>query len=197
MFQLIEFKTMNFLNYTVETYEHWMSKPENNSEDDEVSNQTIDNCGRYIIPHPKVDTHVRIHWFNNHVYLPNTVGPWLPCQDSEQDSRPYYFAAMLTFLKPWRKLEDLKDHHKCWEENFALFIENASQQDRDVITEIQYYYKSKNVLANRISEEERRDVEKNNNNNKEGRDNEDEVENKDNLPLVGVLKILINIILKK
>lgn len=127
MFRPIEFETMNFLNYMVETYERRTTKNENNLEDDEALTRTINNCGGYIISHPKFNTHVRVHRFENHVYLPNIVGPWLPRRDGDEDSKPYYFAAMLAFLKPWRNLEDLKDCHKSWEEIFLSFIANASQ----------------------------------------------------------------------
>jgi hypothetical protein len=51
-------------------------------------------------------------------------------------------------------------------------------------------------LENRILEDKRRDVEENNDNNKEEREDQDEVKNKENLPLVSVLMILINVILK-
>jgi hypothetical protein len=79
-----------------------------------------------MVPYPKFNTHVCVYWFDNHAYFPNIVGPWLPHQDGEENSKPYYFAAMLTFLNPWRKLENSKNYHKSWEENFASFIANAS-----------------------------------------------------------------------
>jgi hypothetical protein len=122
-----------------------------------------------------------IHRFENHVYLPNIVGPWLPHRDCDEDSKPYYFAAMLAFLKPWRDLDNLKDHDESWEEIFGSFISNASQQDRDVIAGSQYYYESKNVLANRTYEDEPRNVEEDNNKNEEERRDETELENEDNL----------------
>jgi hypothetical protein len=80
------------------------------------------------------------------------------------------------FLKPWRNLKDLKDHHKSWEELFVSFIANASQQDKDVIARSQYYYESKTVVANRDSEEEGRNAGEEDDCNKVERMNEHEME---------------------
>jgi hypothetical protein len=54
------------------------NKENNPEEENEDSNHTVNDCERYIIPHPKYNTHMRIHQFENHVYLPNIIGPWLP-----------------------------------------------------------------------------------------------------------------------
>lgn len=159
MFRPTELETMNFLDYTVETYEHRAMRKENDQEDeDSDSHQTRNDQGRYIIPHSKSDTHLRVHRFENHIYLPNIVGPWLPRRDGDEDSKPYYFAAMLSFLKPWRELESLKEVHEEWETAFTSFMKDAKQRDRDVVAGCQYYYESKNVVANREFDEERHDM---------------------------------------
>jgi hypothetical protein len=109
----IEFKDINFLNYTVETYECQVTKKKTDlKEDDKNLIRTRNDCGHYIILHPKLNTHIHIHQFKNHAYLPNIIGPWLPRRDGDNDSKPYYFAAMLVFLKPWRNFKDLKDCHE-------------------------------------------------------------------------------------
>jgi hypothetical protein len=43
------------------------------------------------------------------------------------------------------------------------FVTNASQRDKNVIAESQYYYESKTIIANRDSEEEGRNAGEENN----------------------------------
>ena len=162
MFRPVEFEAKNFLDYTVETYERRATKKENDNEDDVDLTRTKSVSGRYMTPHPKSTTHIRVHRFENHVYLRNIVGPWLPCRDGDEDSKPFYYAAMLALLKPWRNLEGLKESHERWEDVFTTFMTNANQRDRDVIAGGQYYYESKNILRNRESEEDREDLDEHN-----------------------------------
>jgi hypothetical protein len=159
MFWPIKFEAMNFLNYTVETYECQPRGKENNPEEEnEDSNHTVNDCEHYIIPHPKYNTHMHIHRFENHVYLPNIVGPWLPHRDCDEDSKPYYFAAMLAFLKPWRDLDDLKDHDKSWEEIFGscwsrlLFsLALTGEYGALPLSQCAWFYASGNILATTCS----------------------------------------------
>ena len=83
----------------------------------------------------------------NHNFLPNIVGPWLPQCDGEDSTRPYYYASMLALLKPWRELEDLKRDDENWEFAFNTFMETASRRDRDVVAGCQYYYNSRISMA--------------------------------------------------
>ena len=61
---------------------------------------------------------------------------------------------MLALLNPWRDLRDLKEENETWENRFNLFIQSASQRDKDVISGSQYYYESKDVVNERGFEEE-------------------------------------------
>ena len=157
-----KFEEMGFLSFTVETYERRLSQRnvEENTENDntDISLQsntdlTNPNC-RYLFNHPRSKTHYCIHRSENHNSLPNIVGPWLPRRDGEDDSKPYYYASMLAFLKPWRNLHQLKSYEETWETAYNLYMESASQRDKDVVAGCQYYYESKNVAMNRNVEEE-------------------------------------------
>jgi len=58
MFRPVEFETMNFLNYTVETYERQATRTQADYDEDvenNVSNQTRNDCARYMIPHSKAN----------------------------------------------------------------------------------------------------------------------------------------------
>lgn len=151
-----EFDEMNFLNFTVETYERRITNTyvdeDNNNE--ESLHSSMRQYSRYLPDHPKATTHTRAHRSENHNMLPNIVGSWLPRRDGEEHTKPYYFAAMLAFLKPWRELDELKENSESWESAFNIFMETASQRDRDVIAGCQYYYDSRKTTENRDVEEE-------------------------------------------
>lgn len=158
IFRDSEFESMSFLTYTVETYERRLRERESGrTEDEDDDNESLrrtDHVGHYLPPHPKCSTHVRIRRPENHNFLPNVVGPWFPRRDGEETTRPFYHASMLALLKPWRDLRELKDDDENWEDQFNFFMEHASQRDKDVISGSQYYYESKNVVAERGFEEE-------------------------------------------
>jgi hypothetical protein len=90
----------------------------------------------------------------DHHFLPNIVGSWFPRRDGEESMKPYYYGSMLALLKPWRRLEELKDENEIWETAFSHFFENASRRDRDVISGCQYYYESKNIAVEEKGEKE-------------------------------------------
>ena len=142
-----EFDDMGFLSFTVETYERRIGIQNAHSDDThDVEGSrpvpTNQSC-RYLPNHPKNTTHSRVCRSENHNFLPNIVGPWLPRRDGDDSTRPYYYASMLALLKPWRELEDLKRDDENWEFAFNTFMETASRRDRDVVAGCQYYYDSR------------------------------------------------------
>jgi hypothetical protein len=117
----------------------------NEEETNDELNHTRSTGSRYLPDHFKSATHTRVARMENHNILPNIVGSWLPRRDGDEESKPYYYAAMLALLKPWRDLARLKMESEDWETVFNNFILNvASQRDKDVIAGCQYYYESKN-----------------------------------------------------
>jgi hypothetical protein len=156
----VEYESMGYLTFIVETYERRNARLEvggiiderhENHENGLIQSQSLS----YLNPHPKSGTHTRVHRSKKHNFLPNIVGPWFPRRDREGTTRCYYYAAMLALLKPWRDLRRLKSEDQRWEYAFDIFMQNANQRDRDVIAGSQYYYESRNVVANRNVEEER------------------------------------------
>jgi hypothetical protein len=150
----VEFEAMGFLTFIVETYERGRSEEKKDEEDNYLS---TNKSGHYLDGHPNAKTHYRLCRGENHNYLPNIVGPWLPRGDGEEDTKSYYYAAMLAFLKPWRDLRELIDNCGSWEMAFNQFMENANQRDRDVIAGCQYYYDSRNVVGGEERNEEEND----------------------------------------
>lgn len=125
-----EFEDMGFLSFTVETYERRIVTQNANVDDthqvEENHHVSTNETCRYLTDHPKKTTHTRAHRSENHNFLPNIVGTWLPRRDGEENTRPYYFASMLALLKPWREIEDLKADGETWQSTFDIFMETAS-----------------------------------------------------------------------
>ena len=152
-----EFEDMGFLSFTVETYERRIQDKKNDEIDGEFQYSTTNQDSRYLSGHSKTTSHYRVSRPQNHNVLPNIVGPWLPRRDGEPNSKPYYYASMLSILKPWRELRDLKKEDETWEKEFNGYMNVAGQRERDVIAGCQYYYESKNIVADRDDNDNRRD----------------------------------------
>ena len=69
------------------------------------------NPSHYLFDHPKHTTHFQIAWTKFHNFLPNIIGPWFPCHDGKDVLKAFYYASMLTLLKPWRNLQHLKGEY--------------------------------------------------------------------------------------
>jgi hypothetical protein len=156
-FRSVEFEMMGFLSFTVETYERRMVEENahmEGDEDEEASRSSRNQYGRYLNEHPRSTTHTRVRRSETHNFLPNIVGSWLPRRDGEEGTRPYYFAAMLAFLKPWRNFHDLMTGFENWETAFNSYMQHASQRDRDVVAGCQYFYDSRSSARNNQDDEE-------------------------------------------
>jgi hypothetical protein len=180
-FRGVEFDMMGFLTFTVETYERRITKEQNDN--GEPGHSTRSQYGHYSQSHSRSATHTRVCRSENHTFLPNIVGSWLPRRDGEENTQSYYHAAMLAFLKPWRTLHDLKTGFEDWESAFRHFMETASQRDRDVVVGCQYYYDSRDAKNDGHVDEEM-----NVNDGEEGRSEElegrDVIENESSLESV-------------
>ena len=157
-FRGVEFETMGFLSFIVETYERRISH-DAMRDGREMDDESKDVCStkenrRYLSQHPRTTTHMRVARAEDHNFLPNIVGSWLPRRDGEEASKSFYYASMLAFLKPWRDLYHLKRNDETWESAFESYIGVASQRDRDVIAGCQYYYDTRSVVQDRVDEEE-------------------------------------------
>ena len=109
---------------------------------DEESYAISNESSHYLSGHRKRTTHTRVHRSENHNFLPNVIGPWLPRRDVEGAAKSYYYASMLALLKPWRIFQDLKGDNEDWQTAFERFICDANQWDKDVVAGCQYYYES-------------------------------------------------------
>ena len=132
---------LGFLTFIVETYERQIRKEKTNDKKDDgdtpINGQST--SGHYLSDHPRCHTHLHVMRCESHNSLPNVVGPWLPRRDRGDDTKSYYYASMLTLLKPWRNLLDSKNDRESGESAFNLYMQGANQRDKDVIAGCQYY----------------------------------------------------------
>ena len=103
----------------------------NNSLDDDLENPSEEeyklvppkslgkNMYTYMPSHPLYATHAVQFNPENSKNVPNFIGPPLPRKD--QGDREYYCSTMLTFFKPWRTGNDLKELNTTWDEEFNRY----------------------------------------------------------------------------
>ena len=152
----VEFEMMWFLTFIVETYECRMKKETTSVEkgfEEEVEMSSGSEKGQYLNGHSRRETHVRVGRPDGHNMLPNIVGPWLPHRDGDESTRPFYFAAMLAFLKPWRDLNHLKGNANCWETAFEGYMSTTTQRDKDFVAGCQYYYDTRSAIVDDKAED--------------------------------------------
>jgi hypothetical protein len=150
------FEEMSFLDFTVNTYEILRNSTEDITMDDEEMGTHRRGRRRnlrtgYLEGHPKHNSHERISRSQNHTYMPNIVGPWFPRRDVIEDEE-FYFASILTLLRPWRDIRQLRGEDKTWKEEGIGFLETATTNERDVIAGMQYYYDSKSAAQHHNEE---------------------------------------------
>ncbi|CEL62289.1 DNA repair and recombination protein pif1, mitochondrial OS=Schizosaccharomyces pombe (strain 972 / ATCC 24843) GN=pif1 PE=1 SV=1 [Rhizoctonia solani AG-1 IB] len=93
----------------------------------------------YMELHPCWDTHHRIIRPPQHNTLPNIIGPAFP-RSSDPDQSDRYAAWVLTLLKPWRTMGDLKAIDQSWNEALTAFLKFCDQRTRNVIDNIEHYH---------------------------------------------------------
>ena len=143
--------TSNVMDFLVNTYKADIDKREKAialAKDDETDVLQCPKRGKplhehvhYLASHPKYKAKQHIVQSQHHNTLPNFIGQYFPHSDDE-DQQSFYYASMLTLLKPWRNLQtDLKHPSQMWEEAFNAFCAVASPRDLRVISNIQYFHK--------------------------------------------------------
>jgi hypothetical protein len=174
------FEDMNFMDFTVETYEIQRTRRDNITMDEQEA--VTSALGRkknvrslYCEGHRRFETHERVQRSKNHNYMPNIIGRWFPRRDVLGDE-DFYFASLLVFLRPWRDLGQLRAAHRTWKEEGLHFLDSTTTEQRDVIAGMQYYYDSK-TAAQHLSEDDNDDPTNQILDTEMGIDEEDEFEN--------------------
>ena len=133
--------SFNVINFLVNTYEADIAKTSCQQEKDNdlaTDDQTnlmqgskrrwgrpLNERIHYLKSHPKYKSKYHIMWDRKHNTLPNFIGRYFPSRDDD-DQRSFYYASMLTLLKPWRDLRtNLKYPSQTWEEAFNVFCSTA------------------------------------------------------------------------
>ncbi|KAF8125260.1 hypothetical protein EV363DRAFT_1123830, partial [Boletus edulis] len=141
----------SFIRFVVDTYEAHIAAPKRSDEieDEEGIIHTTSarvRRGRpshqrscYIEPHPRRLTYSRVIRPKGHNTLPNIIGPFIP-SPKDQDRRALYCASIMTLLVPWRNMQDINQNSVSWEEKYDEFFSQATQEEKDVIAGVEYYY---------------------------------------------------------
>lgn len=146
MFRGEEMLEMNLLTFLLDTYDTKSDQHDENMEARaELGGVGPRSCGRprnrrvSYRPGFKKNGRCRVYRTDGHETLPHLVGRWFPRNDRPRE-RELYCASILTLLKPWEDLSELKTDVETFDEVFDRFVNNSNKQIRDVIENIQYYY---------------------------------------------------------
>jgi hypothetical protein len=135
MFRGEELVEMNFLTFMLDTYD---AKAASGGEELRSIGRLRNQRVLYRQGYTKVGR-CRIFRTDGHETMPHFVGRWFPRNDRPRE-REIYCASVLTLLKPWSDLSDLKTYEETFEEVFERFTVTASKKTKDIIENIQYYY---------------------------------------------------------
>ncbi|KAF8424996.1 hypothetical protein L210DRAFT_798930, partial [Boletus edulis BED1] len=116
----------------------------------------------YMLQHPRNNTYTRVIRPPGHNTLPNFVGQFLP-SSKDPSQRALHCASMLALLVPWRRIQDIITNEGTWEERYDEFLSRASQEEKDIIAGVDYYYECRTAVMKKTQELE---------NNHESRDEE-------------------------
>lgn len=154
-----ELEDYNVLDYFVGTYDKSMrhrsgetahtSKPMDppgESEDSHISPRGRPSHHRvaYLETHPGHDSHIRVVRPPEHNNLPNLIGPRFP-RRADTSHADFYAASVLTLLKPWRSLRDLKQPSQTWQQALEAFLGSASCRIHDIVSSIEHYHTCKSA----------------------------------------------------
>ncbi|CEL58884.1 hypothetical protein RSOLAG1IB_12210 [Rhizoctonia solani AG-1 IB] len=189
----VEFESYFFLDYFVDTYEERIKKKLTEvsitSNSDEQHTPTANNRGRpqntraqYQPEHPRAQTHQRVLRSSGHRTLPDIVGPWFE-RRNDPDTYSLYCASVLTALKPWRELTNLKNGFDSWSEALDTFLLDASCRQKSIRANMQYYYQCK---------ESADQAEENKDNDEPFDDSEDEIDLQDYINGVELEKAVLS-----
>lgn len=144
-----ELERMNYLDFMLETYEGLMG-----DEDEEDAATT----SRGRPPNERIayqdaagkGKRCRVIRTAEHETLPRFVGRWFARSDKANE-KELFQASMLSLLKPWRTLADIKHGHSTFEEAYNEFYNQTDKRMKRVIENIQYYHEcSDNAKLHRM-----------------------------------------------
>jgi hypothetical protein len=156
---------MNIIDFVKDTYESYIKKTDRDlliETEDNIPSKEIDDLdlesltnvfGRppskrsyYLTDHPSRNRYCRVRRPFGHKTLIDVVGKFFPkFNPADESSHNYYYGSMLTLLHPWRSLGKLKEENETWKEAFDRFTSSCSDDARRYLSNIQFYYESKDA----------------------------------------------------
>jgi hypothetical protein len=142
---------MNLYDFLVDTYEDTLP------DDKDEENTTKTKAGLPGRPRkrriPYLTAHkpkkCRVERTPGHEVLPRFIGKWFPRVNDTNGNNDLHHATILLFFKPWRALQDLKANNETFQHCYALFLETATDKQRTMLENIQYYHECWDVAQKR------------------------------------------------
>jgi len=143
---------MNFYEFVMNTYEETVRDADITNEGTHAT-QSILGCPRKIrIPYlaeANKPNKCRMQQALGHEMLPRFIGRWYPRNNDPNGDNELHGASILLLLKSWRNLTDLKKDGQSFQQTLAEFVLSASEAQKDMIENIQYYHDCWDVAQKR------------------------------------------------
>jgi hypothetical protein len=91
----------------------------------------------------------RVQRSAGHETMPDPIGKWFPRMNEDD---PLYTASILTLLKPWRTLQDIKGCTASFTEAFKIFIDTIDEKTYNIIENADYFHQSSDAASRKKQE---------------------------------------------
>jgi hypothetical protein len=143
-------QSMSLYDFILNTYEDsWQE------EDMNIDTFNEKKCGRpRKTRHPYLSgadkpNKSRVERSPGHELVARFIGKWFPRNNSAEGNNNLYHASILLFLQPWRDIRDVKKSGETFHGNYTKLLETASEKQKNMIENIQYYHDCWDVAQKR------------------------------------------------
>lgn len=144
---------MNLYDFLVNTYEDTLR--DEDVETESFAQRKAGAAGRPrkrripYLSHAEKPKKCRIERTPGHEILPRFIGKWFARNNNPDGDNELHDASILLFFKPWRNIRDLKKSDETFQSSFARFLETATEKQRIMVENIQYYHDCWDVAQKR------------------------------------------------
>ena len=147
-----ELSGMNFYEFVMNTYEETVRDVDITNEGTHTTQSILGRPRKIRIPYlaeANKPNKCRMQRAPGHEMLPRFIGRWYPRNNDPNGDNELHGASMLLLLKSWRNLTDLNKDGQSFQQSLAEFVLSASEAQKDMIENIQYYHDCWDVAQKR------------------------------------------------
>jgi len=143
---------MNFYEFIMDTYEEVVQDNDIRTEDIHTPQSTFSQPRKTRTPYLAEANKAhkcRVQRTPGHKMMPRFIGHWYPRNNNPTGHNKLHGASILLLLKFWQNLTDLKRQGESFKQSLVEFLNSASEPQKDMVKNIQYYHTCWNVAQKR------------------------------------------------